>query len=186
MRLGRAPLRAAAIAGLLLAGAPPARAQGSVTAGVHATANILYPALTGVGTRPLDFGVIVPGTTNVVIAPRTPSGGEFRISGLRWRRSSDISLVLPASLAGPAGASIPLSFNGNYAAVCEIDATNVCQAWSVVAWNPVTTPLYHHVSPLTVYLYDQLDLYLGGVAAPSPTQPAGRYTGSITVLITVN
>lgn len=179
-------LRLAVLAApLLLAGVGPAGAQGSITGGVGAAVDILFPMLTGVGTRPLDFGVILPGETRVVIEPRTPSGGEFRIKGLKRRRSGDISFVLPARLSGPGGASIPLSFDGSYAAACEIDDADVCRTSSLVTWNPVVTPVYRY-TPSGADKRDQLDLYLGGVAMPAPTQAAGRYTGSITVLITVN
>ena len=170
---------------LLVACVRSAGAQGPITGGVAAAVDILFPMLTGVGTRPLDFGVILPGETRVVIEPRTPSGGEFRIKGLKRRRSGDISFVLPARLTGPGGASIPLSFDGSFAAACEIDATDVCRAASLVTWNPVVTPVYRYV-PSGADKHDQLDLYLGGVALPAATQPAGRYSGSITVLITVN
>ena len=50
-------------------------------------------------------------------------GGEFRITGVKNRKSVDISFTLPTQLTGPAGATIPLNFNGNYAGLCEIDTT---------------------------------------------------------------
>jgi hypothetical protein len=75
--------------------------------------DILAAPLTGTGTRALQFGVIVPGTTTVTVLPRTSGGGEFRITGVKNRKSVDISFTLPTQLNGPAGASIPLSFNGN-------------------------------------------------------------------------
>src|SRR5215210_2362474 len=105
-------------------------------------ASILAPPLSGTGTRALQFGVIVPGTTNVTVLPQSSAGGEFRISGVKNRKSIDITFTRATAPTGPAGASIPLSFNGNYAALCEIDTSGACEVASVFTWNPVTTPTF--------------------------------------------
>jgi hypothetical protein len=106
--------RSMALAGLLfLAWSTPV--QGQITAGMSSLATILAAPLSGAGTRALQFGVIVPGTTSVTVLPSTTRSGEFRIAGVKNRKSIDISFTLPTRLNGPAGASIPLSFNGNYA-----------------------------------------------------------------------
>jgi hypothetical protein len=175
---------------LLLAGyAPEASAQ--VTGGIISSAQILAAPLSGVGTRALQFGVIVPGTTSVTVLPRSRSGGEYRITGVRNRKSVDISFTLPTSLAGPAGATIPLDFNGNYAGLCEIDVSGNCEVASYVAWNPVTTPTFHDVptrykAGRKVYAYDDYQVYVGGVANPSANQRQGHYTGTIGVLLAIN
>jgi hypothetical protein len=176
---------------LLLLGAAAPRVDGQITAGMVTTANILTLPLTATGTRALQFGVIVPGTTTVTVLPRTASGGEFRVSGLKNRKSIDISFTLPTQLDGPAGASIPLSFNGNYAGLCEIDTSGACDVASFFTWNPVTTPSFRdqptrYKPGRKVYAYDDYQLYLGGVASPSATQRQGTYTASIGVLLVVN
>ena len=169
-----------------------ARAQGQVTAGIAIVADILAPPLTAVGTRALQFGVIVPGTLSVTVLPNTAQDGQFRIAGVRNRKSIDISFTLPTQLTGPAGAAIPLSFNGNYAGLCEIlDTTGLCDGPSYVAWNPVTTPSFHdnptrYKPGRPKYGNDMYQVYLGGVASPSPTQRGGTYTASIGVLLAVN
>ena len=94
-------------------------------------------------------------------------------------------------LNGPAGSSIPLSFNGNYAALCEVDASGACEVASVVAWNPVTTPTFRdqptrYKPGRKVYAYDEYQVYLGGVASPAAAQRQGTYTASIGVLLVVN
>jgi hypothetical protein len=155
------------------------------------TVDILAAPLSGVGTRALQFGTIVPGTTTVTVLPRTRAGGEFRIAGVKNRKSVDISFTLPTSLTGPAGATIPLSFSGNYAALCEIDPTGSCEVASVVTWNPVTTPAFHDTPTRykpgrKVYAYDEYEVYLGGVALPSVNQRQGHYTGTIGVLLAIN
>jgi hypothetical protein len=176
---------------VLLLAVGSARTQGQVTAGVSVTANILAPPLAGIGTRALQFGVIVPGTLNVTVMPGTASGGEFRIAGVKNRKSIDISFTLPAQLTGPSGATIPLDFNGNYAGLCEIDTSGACEAASFFTWNPVTTPSFRdqptrYKPGRKVYAYDAYQVYLGGKASPSATQRQGTYTASIGVLLVVN
>lgn len=176
---------------LLVLGGGTARVEGQITAGIGSTVDILTMPLTATGTRALQFGTIVPGTTNVTVLPRTIQGGEFRISGVKNRKSIDISFTLPTQLNGPAGASIPLSFNGNYAGLCEVDTSGACDVASFFAWNPVTTPSFRdqpqrYKPGRKVYAYDDYQLYLGGVASPSATQRQGSYTASIGVLLVVN
>lgn len=164
----------------------------AATGGLITSVTILEPPLTGVGVTPLAFGSIVPGTTSVIVLPRTPSGGEWRLSGVRNRRSISISFSLPAALTGPGGATIPLSFNGDYAGLCEIDNNGQCVLASYVTWNPVTTPTFNdtpeRISPgRPRYSYDQYSVYIGGELLPSATgHRAGAYTGSIGVTLVVN
>ena len=182
--------RPMALAALLLASLS-ARVQGQITAGMTALGTILAAPLSGTGTRALQFGVIVPGTTTVTVLPRSAADGEFRIAGVKNRKSVDISFTLPTQLTGPAGAAIPLSFNGNYVGLCEIDTTGTCDPASYFSWNPVTTPTFHDLPTRykpgrKVYTYDQYQLYLGGVASPAANQRQGTYTASIGVLLVVN
>jgi hypothetical protein len=176
---------------LLVLGARTARLEGQITAGIGTSVDILSLPLSATGTRALQFGVIVPGTTSVTVLPRTASGGEFRIAGVKNRKSMDISFTLPTQLDGPAGASIPLSFNGNFAGLCEIDTSGACIVASFFTWNPVTTPSFRdqptrYQPGRKVYAYDAYQVYLGGTASPSATQRQGTYTASIGVLLVVN
>lgn len=176
---------------LLLLGTRPVRVEGQITAGISTMVDILTPPLTGTGTRALQFGLIVPGTTTVTALPRTSASAEFRIDGVKSRKSVDISFTLPTSMDGPAGSSIPLSFNGNYAGLCEIDTSGACVVASFVTWNPVTTPTFRdnptrYQPGRKVYAYDAYQVYLGGTASPSATQRQGTYTASIGVLLVVN
>ena len=184
-------LRLALVCGTLLLGGRASRADAQITAGFTSMADILAAPLSGVGTRALRFGTIVPGTTSVTVLPRSAFGGEFRITGVRNRKSIGISFTLPTALTGPNGASIPLNFNGNYAAICEIDASGSCEVASYFAWNPVTTPTFNdqptrYKPGRKVYAYDEYQVYLGGAAAPSANQRQGSYTASIGVLLVVN
>jgi hypothetical protein len=175
---------------LLLAAPRVLCAQAGITAGVATTLDILFPAITGSGVRPMNFGTVVPGTTTTV-APQTPQGAEFHIGGLLGRKSVDITLTLPASLSGPGGATIPLSFAGANAAACELDALGVCQTASLVSWDPVAKPTTR-VRPTKfgpgpkVFVNDQLALYLGASVSPAASQRPGHYAASATVLIVAN
>jgi len=184
-------LRRAVLIPMLLLGALAVRADGQITGGISVMVGILTPPLTGVGTRALQFGTIVPGTTSVTVLPRTPPGGEFRIAGVKSRKSVDISFTLPTQLDGPAGASIPLSFNGNFAGLCEVDTSGACVVPSFVTCNPVTTPSFRdqptrYQPGRKVYAFDAYQVYLGGTASPSATQRQGNYTASVGVLLVVN
>ncbi|MFN2583078.1 MAG: hypothetical protein ABR498_10100 [Candidatus Dormibacteria bacterium] len=175
----------------VLLGGSASQVDAQITAGISGMATILAAPLTGVGTRALQFGTIVPGTTSVTVLPRSRSGGEFRIAGVKNRKSVDISFTLPASLAGPSGATIPLSFNGNFAGLCEIDTAGNCDVASYTTWNPVSTPTFsdtptRYKPGRPKYAYDAYQVYLGGVASPSATQRQGRYTATIGVLLVIN
>ncbi len=183
-------VRAALVASVLLVGTS-SRAQGQITAGITSVADILAAPLTGTGMRALRFGVIVPGTTTVTVLPGSAAGGEFRITGVKSRKSVDISFTLPTQMTGPAGASIPLDFNGNYAGLCEIDNSGTCESASFITWNPVTTPTFRdqptrYKPGRKVFAYDAYQLYLGGVASPAANQRQGTYTATLGVLLVIN
>ena len=191
MRIVASVLRRSVLLSLVLLGAGSAWAEAQITGGIAVTTDILAAPLTGTGTSALQFGVIVPGTTTVTVLPRTTGGGEFRITGVKSRKSVDISFTLPAQLDGPAGAAIPLSFNGNFAGLCEIDTSGACIVPSFVTWNPITTPTFRdqptrYQPGRKVYAYDAYQVYLGGTASPSATQRQGNYTASVGVLLVVN
>ena len=191
MRSVASMLRRSVVLSLVVLGARTTEAGAQITGGIATLAEILTMPLTGTGTRALQFGVIVPGTTTVTVLPRTSAGGEFRITGVKNRKSVDISFTLPTQLSGPAGASIPLSFNGNFAGLCEVDTSGACVVPSFVTWNPVTTPSFRdqptrYQPGRKVYAYDAYQVYLGGTASPSATQRQGTYTASIGVLLVVN
>lgn len=188
----RAASLVAVSAALLLVDAAAARAQGTaVTGAMIVGADILYAPLSGTGVRPLSFGMIVPGTGAVVIAPNSALGGEWRLTGTVNRKSIDISFTLPASLTGPGGATIPLNFNGNTAALCEIDPTGTCVAASYLAWDPVAAPTFRDTPQRykpgrPKYTYDMYSVYMGGTATPAAGQRAGRYTATIGVQLVIN
>jgi hypothetical protein len=175
----------------VLLGGLASKGDAQITAGIGGLATILSAPLSGVGTRALQFGTIVPGTTSVIVLPRSRSGGEFRISGVQNRKSVDISFTLPTTLDGPGGATIPLSFNGNYAGLCEIDNSGNCDVASFTTWNPVATPVFsdtpqRYKPGRPKYAFNAYQVYMGGAASPSASQRQGRYTATIGVLLVIN
>jgi hypothetical protein len=171
------------------AGRAQARSNGG---SIPVTLEVLWPPLTAVGTRPLTFGFIPVGATSVTVLPNTPRSGEYRITGIRNRTSISIRLTLPPSLSNGRGGTLPLDFNGDYAANCEIDpATNGCDPVTYVAWNPVTQPTFNDTPDRARRgrpRYDGTDftIYVGGRVVVPATAPAGVYTGRVTVTLVVN
>ncbi|MDQ3555879.1 MAG: hypothetical protein M3409_03755 [Gemmatimonadota bacterium] len=180
--------------GGLLAVAPHVQGQppvASVEGSIGAYLALLQPPLQAAGVRSLAFGTLLPGAPITPVLPASASAGEWRISGMKNRRSIDISLVLPAQLSSAEGATLPLSFDGDYAALCEIDAAGRCDQPSWVAWNPVATPTFgdkpYRARPgRPRYQYDEFSVYIGGEALPAVAQRAGVYTGTVGVTLTVN
>jgi hypothetical protein len=172
--------------------APRARAQAAkptATAALNVAANIVAAPLNLNGTQDLQFGAILPGTPRTVL-PNAPNAGEARGIGADQVHSLIFTFTLPSVLTGPGGATIPLSFNGNYAGTCEITNANVCDQTSYKTWNPVATPTHTDTpknrGPGNTYLYTRYSVYIGGQASPAASQRAGTYTGSITVTVAWN
>ncbi len=176
--------------------AAPLRAQGKPTAGVsiEAVLTVPYPPLTATGMRPVQFGLVVPGTPETILPDWRPGtmSGEWRMTGVARARSIDISFVLPTTLNAPGGRTMPISFNGNYAALCEIDdVAQTCVPASWVTWNPVTTPSFRDTPQRwkpgrPKYEHDHYSVYMGGRVAPPVGQAAGSYTGTVTIRLVIN
>jgi hypothetical protein len=179
--------------GALLWGAP-VLAQ-SNTGSFDNFLTIPFPPLSGVGIRDLQFGAVIPSSGPKTVLPDFSAGstsGEWRIQGLKNRRSVDISFTLPTALTTPAGQTLAISFDGNYAGLCEIDdATQKCLEASFTTWNPVATPTFRDTPERwrkgrKVYQYDFYSIYIGGQAQPTATQPGGTYSGTIGITAIIN
>ena len=171
----------------------PAAALAQRVAGkgtIQATATILFPPLTTDGVRPIQFGTVTPGA-NRTIFPNQPGAGELRISGVRNRRTIIVTLTLPSVLRNAGGRTMPLSFDGEFAANCEITAAGVCDQVTYVAWNPVTNPTFTDTPDRARkgrprYDLDGFSIYVGGIAQPAPNQAPGVYTANVLVSIVAN
>lgn len=185
-------LLAAAVLCLLLQ-AGPACAQVARSSGrIPVSLQVVFPPLTAVGVKPLAFGAILPGTGSVTVLPNTPRGGEWRLSGIRNRKSVQITFALPTVLTAPSGRTMPIDFNGSFAASCEIDnGTNACDAATYQVWNPVATPVMTDVPERTKpgrpkFSEQEYQVYIGGRVTPGAAPSAGRYSGTITITVVAN
>lgn len=125
------------------------------------------------GVRPLTFGLVLPGVPRLV--PRTdPVGsGEFDVRG---QRNSPVllQLTLPPSLTGPGGAAMPVTFGPNDAGYSDTGAIG-----AQVGFDP-------NVGGSGVLSKNgQGSVFLGGTVRPTTGQPAGAYTGTVVLTVTM-
>jgi len=123
------------------------------------------------GTQDLTFGSLLPGVAVHVLRSDAVRSGQF---SLRGERNSQVQMVftLPVNMAGPLGATLPLSFgatDGGFSAAESI--TNQ------VGFDPRAPALG------TLSSNGRATIFLGGTATPSPTQQAGSYSGTITLTV---
>ncbi|HUH13624.1 MAG TPA: DUF4402 domain-containing protein [Longimicrobiales bacterium] len=116
----------------------------------------------------ISFGDIIGGMAVEIVAT-DPGAAGFEITAPR-NSTVDVSFVLPAALDGAAGATLPLSFNGDSG------------GWSTVDQNQNATLFDPRVGvQLTFASVRQAYVWLGGRVTPTPGQPAGAYTGTVTI-----
>ena len=147
---------AIALALATAASAAPLRAQGRPVAVIG-------------GVRALDFGTLLPGVQSTVLPTDPAKSGQFNITGQKFAEV-EVWLTLPAQMTGPAGASIPLSFDPSSAG-----RSNTGSITDQVAVDPRTR------FTLTLSGTGRGFVYLGGTLLPAGQQRAGAYTATITL-----
>jgi hypothetical protein len=179
---------------LMLAAAPPLHAQQTVA--VSAEVPVASP--TGSGTRNLSFGTVMPlagaGVTVDVPAAQAPQSasvhsGEFRFD-VANTRGVEFTTSLPAQLDAGGGATLAFAANGaGYGGWCAMIGAAACvltnfnpTAASVRACRQVLGNGNCH--PVQVWpASTTLAVYIGGAITVPPGQPAGTYSGTITLTI---
>jgi len=129
--------------------------------------------LTVQGTRSLSFGTLLAGVNKSVLRTDPINGGQLDISGPKNVQVL-LTFTLPASMTGPVGATLPLSFgstDGGWSPPQQV-GTQV----SFDPRLPFTAPLDQN---------GKVSVYLGGTAKPTANQKAGSYTGTITLTVVV-
>ena len=123
--------------------------------------------------RDLAFGPVIVGIPTSIGPSHPVRSGQFRLtapvnSRLRFR------LTLPTGLDGPAGASLPISFNNT-------DGIAVGSAPNSVpeVFNPKANQVVQNVGSTTT------NVFIGGTVSPAGDQPQGNYTGTITFTVTI-
>jgi hypothetical protein len=121
--------------------------------------------------QPLTFGTIWSGQPAHVSALDPVRSGQIELRGIRLTEVQ-ITFTLPAALAGPSGAQLPLTFGSGDGAMSA--SGTIGSATPFDPRSPVTGQLSGN---------GRLSLYLGATAQPALRQPAGAYSGTITVTI---
>ena len=125
------------------------------------------------GTKGITFGVVFPGVPRVVLRTDAANAGQFDVGYAKFA-PIQITFALPAAMAGPAGATMPLVFGANDGGYSSPETIT-----SQVGFDP------------RVAFATALDkngraaVFIGGTAQPTSSQRAGNYTATITMTITV-
>ena len=116
--------------------------------------------------QPLAFGYLTQGVTEIVPFSDTFRRGVVRIdgNGQAWVR-----VVLPVTLVSPQGASIPLQFLNGDVATQETGK-------AAAAFDPAASTRVNLNKGSAMLL-------IGGRAVPAPTQRAGVYSATVTVIV---
>ena len=122
------------------------------------------------GAQDLDFGAIIPGFGSTVLTSDAASG-EFVISGANGA-GVDLDFVVPANLQNATFDNLPVTFT---AAVGADRATAVAIA-DVSAGDASTID----------GTSGEVRVFLGGTATAGANQPAGTYSGTVTLTATYN
>jgi hypothetical protein len=144
---------------LLLASGPP-EAQGQ----------LLLPR----GQHGLSFGDLLGGLSKHVPPTDPANAARFRITGLGGGEIM-LSFLLPVSLTGPGGASLPLSFGPTDGGISP-DGNSGSQ----MSFDP-QVPIVVSIPPWPI-LWRRW-VYLGGTALPPAQIPLGSYSGTITLTL---
>jgi hypothetical protein len=137
----------------------------------HAPLHAQGRPLTVTGVRNLAFGTVIPGVPAPVTRSDAVRSGEFRLRGER-NTLIQFNFVLPARMAGPAGATLPLTFGATDAGFSPTESIT-----SQVGFDPraaATGRLSNN---------GRGSIYLGGTANPGPAQRAGAYSATITLTV---
>ena len=182
----------------------PALALPAVLGAQTATANltavaVIDVALVGAAIRDLGFSYLTPGATKTVTA--ADAGGCAGCTSGKWtfsnllagnqagRRNASLTFTqLPASLTSTNGSTLALTWT-NSARACLIKGG--IEYYCFPAYTPVQGVAHLDQingagAPGTAFEPNgggrrDLNVYLGGIAAPTAGQAAGYYTGTITL-----
>jgi hypothetical protein len=153
MMLGRA--RSLAVALLLGSWARVAPAQSA-------------QSTTVIPLQSLSFGLLLPGVRETV---QVTDIARRAVVALAGSGAVDVTLVLPTSLEGPDGSSIPLTFGATDAGILPTVAS------PVMALNPF------EVNRVQLSAERAVHFVLGGTALPSRTHRPGHYSARVLVIV---
>ena len=128
--------------------------------------------LTVTGARSLAFGIVFPGVPTVVLRTDVVNSGQVDILGAH-NALVQLQFTLPASLTGPAGATMPVTFGANDGGYSPPQLIG-----NQVPFDP-RVPF-----ATTLDKNGKVSVYLGGTANPTTSQRAGSYSGTVTLTVT--
>jgi hypothetical protein len=126
------------------------------------------------GIRDLNFGVVIQGVATSV-APTDPvKSGQFyfRTPGIGSR--ARIQFTLPTRLNGPAGATMPITFQNTDGFIQGTAPTSIG-----LTFNPNATSTFNMVTSADA------NVWLGGRVTPAINQTVGAYTNTVIMTVTV-
>lgn len=124
------------------------------------------------GERALSFGVVFPGVPVRILRTDPVGSGEFSIRGEKLLPVL-MQFSLPASLAGPLGAAMPLTFG----------AGDAGYSTTTIGAQVGFDPNVGGTGQLSKN--GQGSVFLGGTARPTAGQTAGAYTGVVVLTVIV-
>ena len=123
------------------------------------------------GVQDLAFGTLIPGIPMHVLRTDPVGSGQF---SLRGQKDAQVLMqfILPTSMAGPLGATLPLSFGPTDGGFSDTESIT-----NQAGFDPRASALGRLSGN------GRASIFLGGTASPSPTQRAGAYGGTITLTV---
>jgi len=158
---------------VLAANTASAQVSGNMTATATVGAALSVSAAAGV-TGQVRFGTLAQGASATVVAPSSATAGRFDVTGIASTALSVTFTSLPATLNGPAGATISMSAYEACFTATTVNAGCTPQAISV---GPAMTGTALSAGGLG---YVWIGATLGAIGGGQTT---GTYTGTITVQI---
>lgn len=126
------------------------------------------------GIRDLNFGTVIQGVATQV-APTDPvKSGQFYFRTPAIGSRVRIQFTLPTRLNGPAGATMPITFQTTDGFIQGTATTSVG-----VTFNPNATSTFNMVTSADA------NVWLGGRVTPAVNQTVGAYSNTIIMTVTV-
>jgi hypothetical protein len=123
--------------------------------------------------RDLNFGPVIRGLATHVGPSDPVKSGEFRFTvaiGAQVR----LQFTLPNRLNGPAGATVPITFNAT-----DGIATGTAPTSIPVTFDPRVAQTFNIVTSTTILVF------IGATVTPTAAQALGTYTNTITLTVTL-
>jgi hypothetical protein len=152
---------------LVLVGTVTGQAQG-VNGSITATATVQTP-ITVTGTQNLSFGNVFPGVAKAVAYSDATNAGKFSVAG---QASTPVtySFTLPANLTS-GGNNLPIGSWLGYE-----NQSNSTSGGTAI--TPSATPTTSTLSGSGALFF-----FLGATVTPPANQPAGNYSGTVTLTV---